>query len=65
MPYVSPVTSALPISFQELEDSEWGALTAGVGGGAGRRRRSSDGCQSAAEGIWPGACICGIALECI
>ena len=33
MPSMSPVTSALPVSFQELEDSKWGALTAGLGGG--------------------------------
>lgn len=33
MPYVSPVASALPVSFQELEDSKWGALTAGLGDG--------------------------------
>lgn len=32
MAYMSPVTSALPISFQELEDSEWEALTAGLEG---------------------------------
>lgn len=33
MAYMSPVTSALPVSFQELEDSKWEALTAGLGGG--------------------------------
>lgn len=32
MPYV---TSAVPISFQELEDSEWRPLTAGAGDGWG------------------------------
>lgn len=31
MPRLSPVTSAWPISFQEREDSKWGALTAGWG----------------------------------
>ena len=32
MAYMSPVTSAPPVSFQELEDSKWEALTAGLGG---------------------------------
>ena len=32
MAYMSPVTSALPVSFQELEDCKWEALTAGLGG---------------------------------
>lgn len=62
MPDVSPATSALDISFQEHEDSKWGSLTAGDGV-AGRRGCFSDGPQTAADGIWPDACICATALE--
>lgn len=39
MAYMSPVTSAPPVSFQELEDSKWEALTAGLGGG-GRKGKT-------------------------
>lgn len=58
MPYV---TSAVPISFQELEDSEWRPLTAGAGDGWGGAC-SSDGPQAAADAIWPVAGICSVAL---
>lgn len=62
MPDVIPGTSALPVSFQEREDSKCGDLTAGVGE-AGRGARFSDGLRQQSMAFGLIACICGIAVE--
>ena len=63
MPPSSLATSALPVSFQEHEDSKWGHLTAAVmvvGGG-----RLSDSLRQQLGACGWTVCLCGIALECI
>lgn len=54
-----------PYHFRNLRTPSGKPWQLGWGGVAGRGRRSSHGSQSAADGIWPHACICVLALECI